>query len=86
MCLETHPSLYLPQMRERGLRLRVMLCWRGLCTTHIHRLITTYISVTKLHNIWNITSDFFEKVFSAREWNDIIVFIQRMLKWQLDTM
>ncbi len=43
MCV-AHPSLYPPQKRERGLHLRVMLCWRGLGTTHIHRLFTTYIS------------------------------------------
>ena len=35
-------------MRKRGLHLRVMLCWRGLGTTHIHRLSTTYISIAKI--------------------------------------
>ena len=47
MC-NAHPFLYPPQMRERGLHLRVMLCWRGLGTTHTHRLFTTDISDAKV--------------------------------------
>ena len=35
-------------MRERGLHLRVMLCWRGLGTTHTHRPFTTYILSAKI--------------------------------------
>ncbi len=40
--------LYPPQMRERGLHLRVTLCWRGLGSTHIHRLFTSYFSETNI--------------------------------------
>ena len=38
-----------PGMREGGLRSSsVMLCGRGLCTTHIHRPHTAYIPAAKI--------------------------------------
>ena len=40
--------LVLPLMRGGGLHFRVTLCWRGLCTTHIHRPITTYFLFAKI--------------------------------------
>ncbi len=42
------PSFFCPRMREGGLRsLSVMLCGRGLRTTHIHRPHTTYFQLQK---------------------------------------
>lgn len=35
---------FCPLMREGGLHFRVMLCGRGLRTTHIHRPITTFLA------------------------------------------
>jgi len=64
MC-KAHPSLYPPQKRERGLHLRVMLCWRGLGTTHIHRLFTTYISDVKVHH-FSLTTKNSIAFFSCR--------------------
>lgn len=40
--------LILPLMRGGGLRFRVMLCGRGLRTTHIHRPLTTYFLGAKI--------------------------------------
>lgn len=40
--------LVLPLMRGGGLHFRVTLCWRGLCTTHIHRPLTTYFLFAKI--------------------------------------
>ena len=64
MCF-AHPSLYPPQKRERGLHLRVMLCWRGLGTTNIHRLFTTYISDAKKHH-FSLTTKNSIAFFSCR--------------------
>ena len=37
-----------PLMRGGGLHFHVMLCWRGLRTTHTHRPLTTYFLVAKV--------------------------------------
>ena len=41
-------ALVLPQQRGGGLHFHVMLCWRGLRTTHTHRPLTTYFLVAKV--------------------------------------
>ena len=40
--------LILPLMRGGGLHYRVMLCGRGLRTTHTHRPLTTYFLGAKI--------------------------------------
>ena len=41
-------AIYLPLMRGGGLHFHVMLCGRGLRTTHIHRPLTTYFLGVKI--------------------------------------
>ena len=44
-------ALVLPQQRGGGLHFHVMLCGRGLGTTHIHRPLTAYVLAAKLRTI-----------------------------------
>ena len=53
---------FCPSMREGGLRRNVMLCGRGLRTTHMHRPITTYFLGAKLRSI-SISSKYFGTFF-----------------------
>ena len=50
--------LTLPLMRGGGLHFRVMLCWRGLRTTHTHRPLTTYFLSAKI-DISPVTAKYF---------------------------
>ena len=52
-------------MREGGLRYSVMLCGRGLRTTHMHRPITTYFLGAKIRSIFE-SSKYFGTFFVAR--------------------
>ncbi len=49
---------YLPQMRGGGLHSHVMLCWRGLRTTHIHRPLTTYFLGAKVRTFSDSSKSF----------------------------
>ena len=51
-------ALILPQQRGGGLHFHVMLCGRGLGTTHIHRPLTTYVLGAKLRTIIEIHKHF----------------------------
>lgn len=53
---------FCPSMREGGLRRSVMLCGRGLRTTHMHRPITTYFLGAKIRSI-SISSKYFGTFF-----------------------
>ncbi len=44
-------ALVLPQQHGGGLHFHVMLCERGLGTTHIHRPLTTYVLGAKIRTI-----------------------------------
>ena len=61
----------LPLMRRGGLHFRVMLCWRGLRTAHIHRPLTTYFLSAKISLFSEPTKLFlpFSAVFSQKRLN-----------------
>ena len=63
-----HPTcgclIFLPLMRGGGLRLHVMLCWRGLRTTHIHRPLTTYFLGAKI-DVFFVTSKLFRPFLTS---------------------
>ena len=51
-------ALILPQQRGGGLHFHVMLCGRGLGTTHTHRPLTTYVLGAKIRTIIDICKHF----------------------------
>ena len=45
-------ALFLPQQRGGGLHFHVMLCGRGLSTTHTHRPLTAYVLGAKIRTFF----------------------------------
>ena len=76
--------LTLPLMRGGGLHFRVMLCWRGLRTAHIHRPLTTYFLGAKISLFSEPTKLFFpfSAFFSQKRLNLYLVLkIFRKGRW-----
>ena len=71
-CTKAHPFFSCPKC-VKEVYCKVMLCWRGLGATHIHRLFTTYILYAKVVLFLyrpHLKSIFFRKFATSNERNN----------------